>query len=184
MPQIHHCRDFVYFPSPSPTPYHIFFLPGNPGLVEYYSKFLSLLHSTLSLAPSTIQFNVAGCSYAGFEMEPLPNPEQSDEHKLYNITEQVTYSLAKLQEFINQTTTTKDTTPKVILIGHSFGTFVIAEMMKQVYTSSFAGEEKQRNFEIIGNIHLFPPIPDLAKSPRGVKAAVPSPPSLCPLLRR
>lgn len=181
MPQIHHRRDFLTFPSPSPTPYHIFFLPGNPGLVEYYAKFLSLLHSILNQAPTTTQFNTAGCSYAGFETQNSPDLEQYDEHKLYDITEQVTYSLVRLQEYINQTTT-KDTPtkPKVILIGHSFGTFVIAEMMKRMSTSSSTEEEKQQNFEIIGNIHLFPPIPDLAKSPRGVKAAVPSPPSLFP----
>lgn len=183
MPQIHQCRDFITLPSPSPTPYHIFFLPGNPGLVEYYAKFLSLLHSTLNGAPSTTQFNIAGCSYAGFETERLPASEQNDKHKLYDITEQVTYSLARLKEYINQTTTTKDATtiPKVILIGHSFGTFIIAEMMKRIYTSSSTEEDKQQNYEIIGNIYLFPPIPDLAKSPRGVKAAVPSP-SSAPLL--
>lgn len=175
MPQIQHCQDFISLPSPSASPYHIFFLPGNPGLVEYYAKFLSLLHSTLNQAPSTTQFNIAGCSYAGFETEFLPTSEQNDEHELYDITEQVTYSLARLQEYINQTTTTTDkkTKPKVILIGHSFGTFVIAELMKRICTPST--EEKQQNYEIIGNIHLFPPIPDLAKSPRGVKAAVHSP---------
>lgn len=176
MPQIHHFRDFISLPSPSPTPYHIFFLPGNPGLVAYYAKFLSLLHSTLNQAPSTTQFNIAGCSYAGFETEYLSSKD-NDEHRLYDITEQVTHSLARLQEYINQTTTTTDATtkPKVVLVGHSFGTFVIAEMMKRIYTSST--EEKQQNYEIIGNILLFPPIPDLARSPRGVKAAVlpPSP---------
>jgi hypothetical protein len=173
MPQIQHFRDSISLPSPSASPYHIFFLPGNPGLVEYYAKFLSLLHSTLNQAPSTTQFNIAGCSYAGFETEPLSTSEQNDEHKLYDITEQVTHSLARLQEHINSTTTTTDnkTKPKVILIGHSFGTFVIAELMKRLYTPS-STEEKEQNYEIIGNIHLFPPIPDLAKSPRGVKAAV------------
>lgn len=175
MPQIHHCRDFITLPAPSSSPYHIFFLPGNPGLVEYYAKFLSLLHSTLNQAPSTTHFNIAGCSYAGFETELLSASEQADEHKLYNIAEQVTYSFNRIKEYINQATTlTKDTTtkPKVILVGHSFGTFVIAEMMKWIYTSSTFKEEEQQIFEIIGNIHLFPPIPDLAKSPRGVKAAV------------
>lgn len=173
MPQIQYFRDFISLPSPSASPYHIFFLPGNPGLVEYYAKFLSLLHSTLNQAPSTTQFNIAGCSYAGFETGPLSSEEDNDEHKLYDITEQVTHSLARLQEYINSTTTTTDnkTKPKVILIGHSFGTFVIAELMKRLHTPS-STEEKQQNYEIIGNILLFPPIPDLAKSPRGVKAAV------------
>jgi pimeloyl-ACP methyl ester carboxylesterase len=177
MTQIHRCRDLINLPSPSPSPYHIFFLPGNPGLVEYYAKFLSLLHSTLNQATSTTQFNIAGCSYAGFETEPVPHSEENnDEHKLYDITEQVDYSLGQLQEYINCTTKDAKTKPKVILIGHSFGTFIIAELLKRLYTPST--EEKRQNYEIIGNIHLFPPIPDLAKSPRGVKAAVllPSPP--------
>lgn len=145
--------------------------------MEYYAKFLSLLHSTLNQATSTIQFNIAGCSYAGFETETLPHSEgNDDDHKLYDITEQVDYSLGRLQDYINRTAKDQKTKPKVILIGHSFGTFIIAELLKRLYTSST--EEKQQNYEIIGNIHLFPPIPDLAKSPRGVKAAVllPSPP--------
>ncbi|EEA21596.1 hypothetical protein TMatcc_008980 [Talaromyces marneffei ATCC 18224] len=169
MTQIHHCRDFISLPSPSASPYHIFFLPGNPGLVEYYAKFLSLLHSALNQAPSTTQFNIAGCSYAGFETENSSSKE--NDGKLYDITEQVTFCLDQLQEYINGGTKDMlaETKPKVILIGHSFGTFVIAEIMKRLYTSS-AQDEKQ-NYEIIGNIHLFPPIPDLAKSPRGVKAA-------------
>ncbi|KUL86274.1 hypothetical protein ZTR_08373 [Talaromyces verruculosus] len=173
MPQTQQFRDFISLPSPSASPYHIFFLPGNPGLVEYYAKFLLLLHSILNQVRSTTQFNIAGCSYAGFETGPLSSEEDNDEHKLYDITEQVTHSLARLQEHINSTTTTTDnkTKPKVILIGHSFGTFVIAELMKRLYTPS-STKEKQQNYEIIGNILLFPPIPDLAKSPRGVKAAV------------
>uniref|UniRef100_A0A093UUG0 Lipid droplet-associated hydrolase n=1 Tax=Talaromyces marneffei PM1 TaxID=1077442 RepID=A0A093UUG0_TALMA len=181
MTQIHHCRDFISLPSPSASPYHIFFLPGNPGLVEYYAKFLSLLHSALNQAPSTTQFNIAGCSYAGFETENSSSKE--NDGKLYDITEQVTFCLDQLQEYINGGTKDMlaETKPKVILIGHSFGTFVIAEIMKRLYTSS-AQDEKQ-NYEIIGNIHLFPPIPDLAKSPRGVKAAVPPHPSPFSLLK-
>ncbi|EED16821.1 conserved hypothetical protein [Talaromyces stipitatus ATCC 10500] len=163
----HHCRDFICLPSPSPSPYHIFFLPGNPGLVEYYARFLLLLHSTLNHA-SSIQFNIAGCSYAGFETEHSSLEYDNGGHKLYDIAEQVDYSLERLQDYINQTEE-KQTKAKVILIGHSFGTFVIAEMMKRIYTSST--KDQQQNYEIIGNIHLFPPIPDIARSPRGVKAA-------------
>lgn len=172
-------RDFISLPSPFPSIYHIFFLPGNPGLIEYYSRFLSLIHSTLNYASATTHFHVAGISYSGFEIE-IGSPESSSLSRCsrpLNISEQVDYSLTQLSEYIKHSTTTAPETqtklkPRVILIGHSFGAFVIAEMMKRIFTSTGHLTEQLKTFDVVGNIHLFPPIPDLARSPRGVKAAV------------
>jgi hypothetical protein len=62
-------RDLIVHPSQPPSsPYHIFFLPGNPGLVEYYAGFLESLHQSLNSASSSSPgFHVSGCSFAGFE---------------------------------------------------------------------------------------------------------------------
>jgi Lipid-droplet associated hydrolase len=177
--------DFILHPSPSPSPYHIFFLPGNPGLVQFYAGFLSLLHEGLNSSHETQNspsFNVAGCSFAGFEIGDDRTPERE---KLYSITEQVDFSLARLRTYIQNCN--KNSSPnvdsghdhapeerkaKVILIGHSFGTFVATEMLKRISNST-----ENDDFEIIGSILLFPPIPDLAKSPQGAKLSV-----LLPLL--
>ncbi|MBW0486252.1 hypothetical protein O181_025967 [Austropuccinia psidii MF-1] len=61
-------RDIIVHASRTPSsPYHIFFLPGNPGLVEYYAGFLESLHQSLNKDESSPGFHVSGCSFAGFE---------------------------------------------------------------------------------------------------------------------
>lgn len=132
---------------------------------------MSLLYQALNSPDAAVQFNVAGCSFAGFEAEHDDN--QKSHCGLYNITEQVDFSLERLRTYI-QTSQKQDAQgkPKVILIGHSFGTFVIAEMMKRVFSKNGTGKTEDDGFEIIGSILLFPPLPDLEKSPRGEKIAV------------
>lgn len=180
------CRDLIIHQSPSPSPYHVFYLPGNPGLVEYYAGFLSLLYKTInsqsqysSASSSSIQFNIAGYSFAGFETkEDNDNDRAAHEEnnsKLYDITEQVDFSLKRLQEYIRNSQKDSDAghqRAKVILIGHSFGTFVITEMMKRIYQDQNQRNRYAHDFDIIGSILLFPPIPDIEKSPTGSKLAV------------
>lgn len=152
-------RDLIVHPSQTPSsPYHIFFLPGNPGLVEYYAGFLASLHQSLNR--QSPGYHVSGCSFAGFETS---FPENRGKDQLYSITEQTDFALEKLR----QCTTGSKSTPKVIIIGHSFGTFVATEMMKRIQT-----EQLREAFEVVGAVLLFPPIPDLERSPRGSKLAV------------
>lgn len=55
--------------SPRKAKYLIYFLPGNPGLVEYYRIFLKTLHEQLvhSLGGSDQRVDVLGITLAGFE---------------------------------------------------------------------------------------------------------------------
>lgn len=153
-------RDIIVHPSRTlSSPYHIFFLPGNPGLVEYYAGFLESLHQSLNKDEASPGFHVSGCSFAGFETSP-----SQEQKKLYTITEQTDFALEKLRQCITNNSNSK---PKVVLIGHSFGTFVATEMMKRIQT-----EQLREAFDVVGCVLLFPPIPDLEMSPRGSKLAV------------
>lgn len=161
-------RDIIVHPSRTPSsPYHIFFLPGNPGLVEYYAGFLESLHQSLNKEESSPGFHVSGCSFAGFETtttEKQKKEEQQQQHQqLYNITEQTDFALEKLRQCIKPS----QSKPKVVIIGHSFGTFVATEVMKRIQT-----EQLREAFDVVGGVLLFPPIPDLEMSPRGSKLAV------------
>ncbi|KAH8700572.1 hypothetical protein BGW36DRAFT_415591 [Talaromyces proteolyticus] len=159
-------RDFIIHPSPTPTAYHIFFLPGNPGLVEYYAGFLQSLHQSLNSTASS-KFHVAGYSFGG-------NKHTIVNDGLHSITEQTDLALEKLRQYIadqgeeeaKEQSTQINERPKVILLGHSFGTFVTTEMIKRISSERF-----REKYEIIGNVLLFPPIPDLEKSPRGTRVA-------------
>ncbi|CRG90352.1 hypothetical protein PISL3812_07395 [Talaromyces islandicus] len=165
-------RDIIVHPSQNPSsPYHIFFLPGNPGLVEYYAGFLDSLHQSLNSASSSSPgFHVAGCSFAGFETSSPSSTSSATRGKeqLYSITEQTDFALEKLRQCITITGSDKKEAnqKKVVIIGHSFGTFVATEMMKRIHT-----EQLREAFEVVGAVLLFPPIPDLEMSPRGSKLA-------------
>lgn len=166
-------RDFIVHPSQTPSsPYHIFFLPGNPGLVEYYAGFLASLHQSLNKQESSPGFHVAGCSFAGFEINSSSTQRRKRE-QLYSITEQTDFVLETLRQYTTSSSTgsfgdnASKNKQKVILIGHSFGTFAATEMMKRIHT-----EQLREAFEVVGGVLLFPPIPDLERSPRGSKLAV------------
>ncbi|KAL8966766.1 MAG: hypothetical protein Q9183_003219, partial [Haloplaca sp. 2 TL-2023] len=64
-------REHIYY-SPSienssdkEQDYLIFHIPGNPGLIDFYDPFLSILQKSLS-ASSNANFHVYGHSLAGF----------------------------------------------------------------------------------------------------------------------
>ncbi|MBE7180515.1 MAG: hypothetical protein INR71_04760, partial [Terriglobus roseus] len=64
----------IHFPWPGPlkrTHFLIFFMPGNPGLVEYYRPFLERVRDQLSasaaLAARDASFEIYARSFSGFE---------------------------------------------------------------------------------------------------------------------
>lgn len=166
-------RDKIILRAPVPTPYHIFFLPGNPGLVEYYAGFLESLHKELNDERRRAKFHVVGRSFAGFEIES----EQSSNPpgRLYSLAETVDVALDDLRKYVDRFLAEAEKTqesqtaepPKIILAGHSFGTFALTEVVKRLQL-----EQSTENFQIIGGILLFPPISDIASSARGSIIAV------------
>jgi hypothetical protein len=141
--------------------------------VEYYAGFLRALYKELNRRdrPGSSKFHVIGRSFAGFEAGPEQSPKQQPRYHLYDLTGQVDFAFEELRTYIDQALADKQEShadvPKIILAGHSFGTFALAEIMKRIHT-----EQSKEKFQIIGGILLFPPIADLDASPRGSKIAV------------
>ncbi|OJJ48257.1 hypothetical protein ASPZODRAFT_130216 [Penicilliopsis zonata CBS 506.65] len=160
----------VFF-SNSTTDTSVFFIPGNPGLVEYYHLFLSLLSSQLQDACS-----IYGCSLGGF----------IERTRLYSLEEQIGYVEGCLEKFIASRGAKKT---KVILIGHSVGSYIAMEIIRRHHEKNTA--EKNNNdisFEIIGGTMLFPTVMEIADSPSGRKLTsllfIPKLPSLANFLSR
>ncbi|KAL1992612.1 hypothetical protein VTN49DRAFT_4644 [Thermomyces lanuginosus] len=175
--QTNELRDTIRLAAPTETPYHIFFLPGNPGIVEYYLVFLEGLYNALNNGEKTVKFHVAGRSLAGFELNTSNSSWQPEEdhlqveNKPLNISEQVDFCLHEIRRYMrdesaNTTVGGAQTPHKLILIAHSFGAFVVTEILKRLASSSPSKAEQDR-FHVIGAVLLFPPIPDLEASPRG-----------------
>jgi hypothetical protein len=190
-------------PSASTTswPITIYFISGNPGLISYYHTFLSSLAGKLAPSseldpekPST--FHIFGHSLAGFELAQEPeNGGNEQEAHYYDLEEQICFAQGKLEmhmkglrkEYYATAASGEGSSrprPKVILIGHSVGTYMAMEILRRHHenlalaqASSGSGPESGSDddndgFDIIGGIMLFPTVKDLAKSPSGRKLTV------------
>ena len=144
----------------------LFQIPGNPGIISYYQPFIDRLHGLLCESESarTSRFYAYGFSLANFETQrhqrkPKESPSSLQEQIEYTedrIYGQIDFHL-KAEEEIEQL-------PKVILIGHSVGAYILLEIIRR-----HEGQARRRDidFDLIGGILLFPTITHIAKSPLG-----------------
>ncbi|RVD85948.1 uncharacterized protein DFL_004248 [Arthrobotrys flagrans] len=148
-------------PQPSPTsqlyslpvtPYAIFHIPGNPGLVSYYTNYLTALSDHLSNIPGC-EFTIFGASLGGFNTSPSPNTPSSFVSLRDQISRQV--------EIISHLLTTHPSL-KIIITGHSLGAYLFLSLLH-----NFSLHNPALKSRIIGGIGLFPALTHLAKSSSG-----------------
>ncbi|KAL2835509.1 hypothetical protein BJY01DRAFT_223578 [Aspergillus pseudoustus] len=169
-------------------PTTIYFITGNPGLISYYHAFLSSLGQKLSsligngsisvrnpesherMSKSTI--HILGHSLAGFELESeRPTKAKEDGEHYYSLEEQICYvqeklkgHMADLRSEYSSATSSFAGRPKLILIGHSVGTYMTMEILRRHRESL-----RERDFDIVGGVLLFPTVKDISASPSGRK---------------
>jgi pimeloyl-ACP methyl ester carboxylesterase len=159
-------------PSPSPT-YIIYFITGNPGLIEYYRTFLTHLYSRLTSSPTanTPNIHIYGRSLSGFETSSYPSEatRRPPHDPPYSLQEQIATSEEELEDVVGRVREEEGSEDvRVILMGHSLGTYISMEILRRQ-------REMKDGLRIVGAILLCPTITDLAKSPNGRKSGV-SPP--------
>ena len=175
------CVDDVWKDSPFPLRtrhYHIFFVTGNPGCIEYYHDFLAILSHSLSKAFSSgrvkNQFHVYGHSLANFVHDAgfsstRPRP-------ILSLREQINFVEENLRAYVQDHKRDEEHTVdkqskgecNVILVGHSVGTYISLEILSKLKTGRFSVEALQ----LVGLIALFPTITWIARSPSGLKLGV------------
>ncbi|KAI4276690.1 MAG: hypothetical protein LQ337_002319 [Flavoplaca oasis] len=143
--------------------YLIFHIPGNPGLITYYDPFLSTLHALLSSSPTSpsANFHICGHSLAGFETTEQP-------HNLAGLQRQIEYIDDLLYEEVDEVRRQSRQTPKVLLMGHSVGAYILLEIIQRHRRRIEGGAP---DFDLIGGILLFPTITHIARSPSGMVAS-------------
>lgn len=148
--------------------YLVFFIPGNPGLVSYYEPFLSRLHSLLSSYSQSkkARYHICGQSFKGFEI----SPESKTPRYPLSLPEQVKYQEDLLYYHVDSHYKASGRSPKVILMGHSVGAYVLLELIQQHRDRVDTSDDE--DFDLIGGILLFPTIADIAKSPMGKIAKI------------
>ena len=160
-------------PGRSSQDYLIYFITGNPGLIAYYRPFLSRLHSLLvnDSRTESARFHICGHSLKGFEFSHQATHGPPPKSPL-SLEEQIKWQEELLYNHIRSHRDRSGNTPKVILMGHSVGAYMLLELIRQHRDVIARGEE---DFDLIGGILLFPTITHIAKSPLGVVACVSHP---------
>lgn len=115
----------------------IYFICGNPGLVDFYDGFFRRLHETIR-SSSLIQergttIDIYGRDLAGFHDDDH-RPFSAPDHLPYDLEGQVTTIYEDISEFVRQdklqaTKSGGEGYGDVILMGHSVGAYIATEIM-------------------------------------------------------
>ncbi|KAL3825720.1 hypothetical protein ACJIZ3_021749 [Penstemon smallii] len=94
---------------------HILFIPGNPGVVSFYTDFLESLYELLSGAASVTA--ICHLSHSRESWEP---------GKLFSLQEQIDHKMSFIeQEF-------QDNEVPLVLVSHSIGSYISLELLRRL----------------------------------------------------
>lgn len=138
----------------------ILFIPGNPGLSNYYIPYLSAIHGADRLRGKV---EILSVSHRGHATLPLgARQDIVDEQEGTGLEAQVRQKIAAVEAIRNAYPTAhslqigEETKPvKLILIGHSVGAYIALKVLEHL------GDQ------VDGVQLLFPTIIDIAKTPKG-----------------
>ena len=152
------------YDNPSATHHLIFFITGNPGLINYYDAFLGTLHQLLTedseLSKRNV-FHIYGESLAGFGDNDAPSKTTGQP---YTLEDQIETRLQLLNDQrIPSGSRRGKQYDSIILMGHSVGTYILLEVLTRL-------QKAAPLLNVIAGILLMPTVIGLAESASGVKA--------------
>ncbi|KAK9762647.1 hypothetical protein K7432_011427 [Basidiobolus ranarum] len=121
----------------------LFMVPGNPGVIEFYTPFLNTIYTELNE-----EIEIVGASHLGHSK----GEHDTTLGKVYSLDEQILHKVECLD--ILHRSYPKNT--RFILVGHSIGAFICEKIFKA-----------RPNMNIIKVFSLFPTIEHIADTPRG-----------------
>ncbi|KAI9823798.1 MAG: hypothetical protein M1826_007619 [Phylliscum demangeonii] len=159
-------------------PWFIFFITGNPGLIGYYEPFLTTLSALLADDGSgrSISFHILGASLAGFEVSSVGR--QAHHHAPpppHGLLRQIELAEERLCHFVSPAagdgcpTRRSRALPKVLLIGHSVGAYILLEIIRRHHHQTDTTSPCRGRLSIRGGILLFPTVTHLLRSPSGLR---------------
>ncbi|KAK5681310.1 hypothetical protein LTS10_007072 [Elasticomyces elasticus] len=147
-------------PLPTSRPLLVYFITGNPGLIDYYEITLKRLFDTLRAKHGDTDLYVYGSSLPGFVIDQLisSSPPYDLAQQIEHHTSQLLMMASKLSQERNGAIV------PIVLVGHSIGAYMCLEIISRWQAKS---AESCAPMEIVGGICLFPTVVDIAKSPTG-----------------
>lgn len=147
--------------------YRIYMIPGNPGLISFYKTFLTELKSHLADIPDT-SFTLEGQSLGGFS---VGTSTHATSQRPLSLQEQILHvessAIGARHISSDSCNAATDSKEKVILIGHSVGSYILLELLRR---HNEQRRDRDLPYSIVAGILLFPTVVDLAKSPSGRRA--------------
>lgn len=158
----------------------LYFITGNPGLIEFYRTFLTRLSRNINSYQGEALYHIVGSSLGGFSI----NDSDRQTKLPLSLGNQVVHVETQIQEVVevlqrrrnNDSVRTEQAPPvrlPVILVGHSVGAYILLELIsrRQEAQRDVSSTPRPPGIEIVGGICLFPTVVDIARSPSGRKAA-------------
>lgn len=164
------------YPSPNQEDeqrqrYLIVFIPGNPGLIGYYTPFLSTLRELLDEAESrkgsTKSFHLYGQNLLGFS-DADHNPPFSSSAPPFTLEDQINHFSARLTELSTLRLSSGATVPfdHILIMGHSVGAYIAIEVFHRHHLL-LTQPSSTPPLNLKTGILLFPAISHIARSPNG-----------------
>ncbi|KAF3771169.1 hypothetical protein M406DRAFT_32811 [Cryphonectria parasitica EP155] len=174
------------FPSPNlgvnPSTRHclIYFLTGNPGLIDYYAPFLTHLRSLLNdievRRKHKVAFHLYGRDLAGFNDADHAAPFNATSNPPHDVESQIQHAFRHIiaANHIPTTITSPDggkvqrggqPFDEVVLMGHSLGTYLALE----IFHRHLHDPDIAPGLNLKSGVLLFATIAHLAKSRKGVQ---------------
>ncbi|KAK6005980.1 hypothetical protein QM012_006390 [Aureobasidium pullulans] len=147
----------------------VFFITGNPGLIEYYRTFLTLCFDSLRTKYPNHHIKIAGTSLRGFGVQGDKHQNGANDNAQgpYDLEQQIEHIGQMLERAIESHARQGNLT-KVILMGHSVGSYILLEVLRRRKQSPTT-QQLSNSARVIGGICLFPTVTHIAKSPSGKK---------------
>jgi pimeloyl-ACP methyl ester carboxylesterase len=149
----------------------VYFVSGNPGLIDYYQPFLSTLRALLESSQrqygdNAVSIHLKGRDLAGFDDEDHDKPF-TDANPPLSLEDQIRHVLADISLTRVEVNGRRNGTAfdDVIIIGHSVGSFITLE----VFNRHLQAHPEIKEVNLRAAILLFPTVTDIAKSPSGRK---------------
>ncbi|KAJ4263001.1 hypothetical protein NW762_006614 [Fusarium torreyae] len=137
----------------------IYYICGNPGLIEYYTDFLNILRGLLSKIEKDTAYDIYGRNLFGFS---------DDDHEPFSSSNKPWDLNGQIEGIYDDVAAKGEQHDFVILMGHSVGSYIAVEIFHRHMTDS----SRAPNLKLRHGFLLFPTLTHLARSSNGVQFTI------------
>ncbi|KAM0249308.1 hypothetical protein ACHAP5_002960 [Fusarium lateritium] len=136
----------------------IYYICGNPGLIEYYTDFLSNLRGLLDQVEADTTYDIYGTNLLGFS---------DDDHEPFHSGNKPWDLDGQIEGMYDGVAAKGEDYDFVVLMGHSVGSFIAVE----IFHRHMKTPERAPRLKLRHGFLLFPTLTHLARSSNGVQFA-------------